>query len=63
MDMLHATQVIHPKTMVPAIASSIPVFIRNTFNHRGKGTRIYRTSARTLHRKVWERLIAGDKRL
>ena len=34
-------KVIHPKTMAPAIMSSIPIFIRNTFEPQHPGTRIY----------------------
>lgn len=39
-------KVIHPKTMQPAISSSpqIPIFIRNTFNSRFRGSRIYTAS-------------------
>ena len=40
-------KVIHPKTMQPAISSSpqIPIFIRNTFNAKFRGTRIYTSSS------------------
>ena len=34
-------KVIHPKTMAPAIMSSIPIYIRNTFEPQHPGTRIY----------------------
>ncbi|CAK4414794.1 unnamed protein product [Aphanomyces euteiches] len=34
-------KVIHPKTMAPAIATNIPIFIRNTFDPTHPGTRIY----------------------
>ena len=34
-------EVIHPATMAPAIADEIPIFIRNTFNPSGPGTRIH----------------------
>ena len=36
-------QVIHPKTMVPAYqgGEAIPIYIKNTFNPAGPGTRIY----------------------
>lgn len=39
-------QVIHPKTMQPAISSNpqIPIYIRNTFNPTFRGTRIYLSS-------------------
>eukprot|EP00536_Pseudo-nitzschia_multiseries_P017489 jgi/Psemu1/321192/estExt_fgenesh1_pm.C_15840003 len=39
-------KVIHPKTMQPAISSNpqIPIFIRNTFNAKFRGTRIFTTS-------------------
>jgi bifunctional aspartokinase / homoserine dehydrogenase 1 len=39
-------KVIHPKTMQPAITSNpqIPIFIRNTFNPKFRGTRIYTSS-------------------
>jgi aspartokinase/homoserine dehydrogenase 1 len=39
-------KVIHPKTMQPAISSDpqIPIFIRNTFNPKFRGTRIYTAS-------------------
>lgn len=39
-------KVIHPKTMQPAISSNpqIPIFIRNTFNAKFRGTRIYTSS-------------------
>jgi len=39
-------KVIHPKTMQPAISSNpqIPIFIRNTFNPKFRGTRIYTSS-------------------
>jgi len=33
-------KVLHPKTMTPAIDAGIPLFIRNTFNPDGRGTRI-----------------------
>ena len=36
-------QVIHPKTMVPAYqgGEAIPIYIKNTFNPAGPGTRIF----------------------
>ncbi|KAF0696008.1 Aste57867_13221 [Aphanomyces stellatus] len=34
-------KVIHPKTMAPAIANSVPIYIRNTFDPDHPGTRIY----------------------
>lgn len=39
-------KVIHPKTMTPAISSNpqIPIYIRNTFNAKFRGTRIYTSS-------------------
>ena len=39
-------KVIHPKTMQPAISCDpqIPIYIRNTFNMRSPGTRIFITS-------------------
>ena len=42
-------KVIHPKTMQPAISSNpqIPIFIRNTFNAKFRGTRIYVFSTTT----------------
>ncbi|KAG7371146.1 bifunctional aspartokinase/homoserine dehydrogenase II [Nitzschia inconspicua] len=42
-------KVIHPKTMQPAISSNpqIPIFIRNTFNPKFRGTRIYTSSVTT----------------
>lgn len=43
-------KVIHPKTMTPAVAASIPIFIRNTFNPSFSGTRIYVSSASTMDR-------------
>eukprot|EP00624_Nannochloropsis_granulata_P007211 evm.model.NODE_6825_length_32477_cov_17.962835.6 len=43
-------KVIHPKTMTPAVAASIPIFIRNTFNPGFPGTRIFVSSASTIDR-------------
>ncbi len=43
-------KVIHPKTMTPAVAASIPIFIRNTFNPSFPGTRIFVSSASTIDR-------------
>ena len=37
-------KVLHPKTMTPAVEANIPLFIRNTFNPRGRGTRIGKAS-------------------
>jgi aspartokinase/homoserine dehydrogenase 1 len=34
-------QVVHPSTMVPAIESKIPIWIRNTFNPSSPGTKIH----------------------
>ena len=33
-------KVVHPRTMAPAVASGIPILIRNTFHPEAKGTRI-----------------------
>jgi len=33
-------KVVHPNTMFPAIARNVPIWIRNTFNSRGAGTKI-----------------------
>lgn len=33
-------KVLHPETIKPAIEANIPVFIRNTFNHKSSGTRV-----------------------
>lgn len=43
-------KVIHPKTMTPAVAASIPIFIRNTFNPSFPGTRIFVSSPSTIDR-------------
>ena len=42
----YGAKVIHPKTMQPAISCEpkIPIYIRNTFNMRSPGTRIFITS-------------------
>ena len=45
-------KVIHPKTMLPAIDEKIPIFIRNTFNPEGGGSRIFETSKKTKERPV-----------
>lgn len=42
-------KVLHPKTMTPAVEAGIPLFIRNTFNPLGRGTRI--GSSKELNRK------------
>ncbi len=34
-------EVLHPATMTPAVTEEIPIYIRNTFNPSGKGTRIH----------------------
>jgi len=34
-------KVIHPKTMSPAIAKNIPIYIRNTFSPKEAGTKIW----------------------
>ena len=44
-------KVIHPKTMNPVMHAGIPVFIRNTFDFKGRGTRIHATSDLTKYRK------------
>ncbi|KAJ8600810.1 hypothetical protein CTAYLR_006407, partial [Chrysophaeum taylorii] len=33
-------KVLHPKTMTPCVEANIPLYIRNTFNPTGRGTRI-----------------------
>ncbi|ETV88005.1 hypothetical protein, variant 1 [Aphanomyces astaci] len=45
-------KVIHPKTMAPAIAQSIPIYIRNTFDADHPGTRIF-------HRRALTRSLSG----
>jgi bifunctional aspartokinase / homoserine dehydrogenase 1 len=44
-------KVIHPKTMQPAIMSDpqIPIYIRNTFNPKFRGSRIYTASVTNKH--------------
>ena len=43
MEMSHfGSKVIHPKAMQPALEQNIPIRIRNTFNPRFKGTRIWK---------------------
>jgi len=37
---LAGAKVIHPKTMKPARLKNIPIYIKNTFNPKGKGTKI-----------------------
>lgn len=39
-------KVIHPKTMRPARLKNIPIYIKNTFNPKGKGTKISNPSSR-----------------
>jgi len=39
-------KVLHPKTMIPAVARGIPIRIKNTFHPAAPGTVITRTSAR-----------------
>jgi len=34
-------EVLHPATMTPAVTEEIPIYIRNTFNPSGSGTRIH----------------------
>ncbi|MHC5112830.1 MAG: bifunctional aspartate kinase/homoserine dehydrogenase I [Planctomycetota bacterium] len=41
------SKVLHPRTMIPAVASRIPVIIRNTFNPDHPGTRIEEESPRS----------------
>lgn len=43
-------KVIHPKTMLPAVESKIPIFIKNTFNPSFPGTRIFTSSTATQDR-------------
>ncbi|CAM9469791.1 unnamed protein product [Discosporangium mesarthrocarpum] len=43
-------KVIHPKTMLPAVTSGIPIYIRNTFNPTFPGTRIFTSSTATKDR-------------
>jgi bifunctional aspartokinase / homoserine dehydrogenase 1 len=38
-------KVVHPNTMFPAIARNVPIWIRNTFNSRERGTKISATSS------------------
>ena len=38
-------KVVHPSTMAPAIENKIPIWIRNTFNPSGRGTRIHEKSS------------------
>jgi len=38
--------------MTPAVAASIPIFIRNTFNPSFPGTRIYVSSESTIDREM-----------
>jgi aspartokinase/homoserine dehydrogenase 1 len=40
-------KVVHPSTMAPAIADSIPIWIKNTFRPEISGTRISRTTSST----------------
>ncbi|KAJ8600826.1 hypothetical protein CTAYLR_006404 [Chrysophaeum taylorii] len=42
-------KVLHPKTMTPCVEANIPLYIRNTFNPTGRGTRI--GSSKELARK------------
>lgn len=37
-------KVVHPSTMAPAIKDQIPIWIRNTFNPKAKGTKIHSVS-------------------
>ena len=39
-------KVIHPKTMAPAIAKNIPIYIKNTFEPLAAGTRIFKAQQR-----------------
>ncbi len=36
----NGAKVIHPKTIRPAVLKNIPIYVRNTFNPKGMGTRI-----------------------
>jgi len=46
MEMSHfGAKVLHPPTILPAMACGIPVRILNTFNPQGQGTRIVREAA------------------
>jgi len=36
----NGAKVIHPKTIRPAVLKNIPIYVKNTFNPRGSGTRI-----------------------
>ena len=42
-------QVIHPKAIAPAIEKEIPIYIRNSFNPKHPGTKIYK-DAQSLHK-------------
>src|SRR3989338_8743848 len=36
----NGAKVIHPKTIRPAVLKNIPIYVKNTFNPRGSGTKI-----------------------
>ncbi len=36
----NGAKVIHPKTIRPAVLKNIPIYVKNTFNPKGQGTRI-----------------------
>ena len=44
-------KVIHPKTMAPAIAASIPIYIKNTFDPDSGGTRIFLPAKEVMREK------------
>ena len=50
-------KVLHPKTMTPVLALEIPIWIRNTFNYRGRGSCI--SSARHIAERERERAANG----
>eukprot|EP00903_Cladosiphon_okamuranus_P016316 g15048.t1 len=43
--------VLHPKTMQPAVSAGVPIFIKNTFNPNFPGTRIFTSSTATKDRR------------
>ncbi len=42
----NGAKVIHPKTIRPAVLKGIPIYIKNTFNPKGRGTKISNPSSR-----------------
>ena len=36
----NGAKVIHPKTIRPAVLKNIPIYVKNTFNPSGSGTKI-----------------------